>query len=388
MNKSLKKGMRIILMLIILSLISQIVHALAMGPSKQEFVYKPSLKGYLIVQNTKDIEQRVLITKEGELSEAIHIDKALITLKPHEKKRIEYVIKPPRNKTGIVKSRILLIEMTDSGSMVNARVGVAQQIIIKYPYPDNYIDGKIAISAPSYKQPVTFSISLTNLGRNDLNTSIEFIVKGPTNQEIYRGETTSFVRKGETVIASQRWQPTNPGNYYLEVFVRYKGGVRKFERTFHVPGDELIVKNIAIKNFRLGGIARIDIDVESNTNVVLRNIFAVINITTLDGRTISTIKTTPITVKPFEKTVLQGYWDTSNVEQGNYLFNVFIDYGIDSTSKVFKAFVSLDKVSFNNLPTGRVISKSSNSLIALLIAIVIILIALNIYWLIYLKKKS
>ena len=252
-----------------------------------------------------------------------------------------------------------------------------------------YIDSKIAISAPNYKQPVVFSISFTNLGSRSSEAYAEIVVRGPTNEELFRAETQRvIVARGETKRVTQSWRALNPGNYYLEVTVRYANTVKKYSRIFHVGGDEIIIRNLEVENFRLGGIARMKIDIESNTNIPLRNIFGVINISDQRGILLASVKTPPIDLEPFSTAILTGYWDTQDFEQGNYDFLVSINYGIDTATKIFKAYVGIDSVSFENLPTGQVIQRGGSNYIAILGIVVLVLIAINIYWLIYIKKHK
>ena len=383
---------RMIWMLVSLLLIVSSVHAIGLSPAKQEFIYdgKP-MHGYLRIINSEDKPMRAMIVVDGPLSDYIEIDKKVLEINPHDSVRIDYKIKTPIDLgPGRVESKIIVLHLPEGEkSTVFAMLAVTQKVVINFPYPEEYIDTKIAISAPNYKQPVVFSISFTNLGSRSSEAYAEIVVRSSTNEELFRAETERvIVGGGETKRVTQSWKALNPGNYNLEVTVRYGNNVKKYSRIFHVSGDEIIIKNLEVEDFRLGGIARMKIDIESNTNVPLRNIFGVINISDERGALLAIVKTSPIDLEPFSEAVLTGYWDTQDFKQGNYDFLVSINYGIDTAKKIFKAYVGIDSVSFENLPTGQVVREGGSNYIALLAVIVLLLIAINIYWLLYIKKHK
>ena len=145
---------------------------------------------------------------------------------------------------------------------------------------------------------------------------------------------------------------------------------------------------IKIGKFRLGGVIKLDVEVESNTNIELKGIYSEINISDERGSIIR-IKTPTIDLSPFEKGILTGYWDTEGIEPGNYLFTVMVNYGIDRTIKTMNAYVGIDDIVFRNLKTGEAIAgtQRSNNYLGILIILIIVLIAANIYWIILIKKK-
>jgi len=383
---------RMIWMLVSLLLIVSSVHAIGLSPAKQEFIYDGNpMHGYLRIINSEDKPMRAMIVVDGPLSDYIEIDKKVLEINPHDSVRIDYKIKTPIDLgPGRVESKIIVLHLPEGEkSTVFAMLAVTQKVVINFPYPEEYIDTKIAISAPNYKQPVVFSISFTNLGSRSSEAYAEIVVRSSTNEELFRAETERvIVGGGETKRVTQSWKALNPGNYNLEVTVRYGNNVKKYSRIFHVSGDEIIIKNLEVEDFRLGGIARMKINIESNTNVPLRNIFGVINISDERGALLATVKTSPIDLEPFSEAVLTGYWDTQDFKQGNYDFLVSINYGIDTAKKIFKAYVGIDSVSFENLPTGQVVREGGSNYIALLAVIVLLLIAINIYWLLYIKKHK
>jgi len=383
---------RMIWMLVSLLLIVSSVHAIGLSPAKQEFIYDGNpMHGYLRIINSEDKPMRAMIVVDGPLSDYIEIDKKVLEINPHDSVRIDYKIKTPIDLgPGRVESKIIVLHLPEGEkSTVFAMLAVTQKVVINFPYPEEYIDTKIAISAPNYKQPVVFSISFTNLGSRSSEAYAEIVVRSSTNEELFRAETERvIVGGGETKRVTQSWKALNPGNYNLEVTVRYGNNVKKYSRIFHVSGDEIIIKNLEVEDFRLGGIARMKINIESNTNVPLRNIFGVINISDERGALLATVKTSPIDLEPFSEAVLTGYWDTQDFKQGNYDFLVSINYGIDTAKKIFKAYVGIDSVSFENLPTGQVVREGGSNYIALLAVIVLVLIAINIYWLLYIKKHK
>ncbi len=366
-------------------------YALGIGPAKQEFVYDQHLEGKIIIENSDQSPHQLIFSLQGPLAEYIHLDASSIVLQPQERKTIYYYIEAPSNLgPGRVESQIIILDTSLQEGMVSARVALSQKIIVIYPYPEEYLESSIAVSSPSYKEPVIFSISLNNLGSKRVGAYAEVLVKGPTNNELFRSQTNkTLIPVANTKTLRVYWKPQNPGDYVVEVIVKYGGAFKKVIRktqSFHVGGDELTIKSINVTKFTLGGVAKINVKVESNTNRELSNVYGIINITDTLGNVLARITTAPLDIEPFSTATLVGYWDTQTIKPGNYNFNVLVNYGLDRVSETFEAYVGVEEVTFTSLGKAIETKARSKNYLGILVILVLLLLAINLYWIFYLKK--
>jgi hypothetical protein len=153
-------------------------------------------------------------------------------------------------------------------------------------------------------------------------------------------------------------------------------------------GDfSLEIKDIKVNNFKLGAIAKFDVNLLSRWNEPIQNVFGEMQIIDQKGSVLTTFKTMPVDAESLSTTTITGYWDTQDVVVGDYDVKVVVYYNDKTSEKIFRTVVGIDSITVDDMSTiGKVIeSPGQGGSIPLLWIFVIISIILNIGLLVYFK---
>jgi hypothetical protein len=186
-----------------------------------------------------------------------------------------------------------------------------------------------------------------------------------------------------------RWTANvGEGNYYAEVVVEYDGETFILNKNFFIGDLKIEIDELKVDNFKLGTIAKFDILLRSKWNEEIPNVYANMQVMDKSGNVLTDFKTSNVNIKPKSTATVSGYWDTSNVKVGDYDINVKAIYGNKTTERLFKTVVSIDKIEVQEALTGQVISRKTSMRDSLLVIIVVILIAINIGWFVFFRRKK
>ena len=145
--------------------------------------------------------------------------------------------------------------------------------------------------------------------------------------------------------------------------------------------------SVEVNDFTLGQVAKFEILLENLWNTPINNFFIEMNVFD-DNNNIKTTYTTPLnSIDSLAKKKLYSYWDTKNIDIGQYLANIKIHYNGNSIEENYYLSVSQDKISTSL--TGKVINTSNETqgnLTATLIIIVLINIVVTVFF--YFKKNK
>src|SRR3989344_1716109 len=112
----------------------------------------------------------------------ITLEKEIIHISKDEfEKEVKYKINfPVRLKPGQHTAEIWVVETgnnnKEEGSILVASLGVVHKLFVRVPYPDEYLEGILYISEQKDGGPITFTVSLSNIGTKDLNKIIGSII--------------------------------------------------------------------------------------------------------------------------------------------------------------------------------------------------------------------
>ena len=232
---------------------------------------------------------------------------------------------------------------------------------------------------------------MSNNQRVKKNAQATIDILGPTNERITTIQTNSkLIKSKEIGELTAEWIPKDPGFYSALATLRYDGKTSQTQKTFYIGNVEIELLEVQVKNFRLGGVAKFDLTIENKWNDLVKNVFIEITMKTKEGNILDTFKSTSSDIASLAKETIVAYWDTTNINPGQYDATITMHYADNKkTERQFTADVSLDNIRLSSIgATAQVISSTGlpdNSLIAFL---VVILIAINIGWFIYFKKKK
>lgn len=393
--------MKILMLLMIIMVAASTVNALGIAPSRKVIDYDTESHTYTArIMNNELKDMKVLLYAQGELGEYVTLPQSTYYIKSIEpEKEFSYTIKLPSGLSpGTKNLSIVIIEVPlnldvpeNSQTMIISTVSVTHQLRVNVPYPGKFAEGTLYISEANVDETVTFTANIVSRGTDAIaNVNGELVIKGPTNEEIARIKSNIVDRiasqQSEKLVAN--WLASvNPGVYYAEFIINYDDKQFVLRKTFIVGNFLLDIQNIKVNNFRLGGIAKFDVELLSKWNQPIQNVYGELQIMDTQGNVLSSFKTLPIELRQLTTSTISGYWDTKDVKIGNYDVKVSVYYDAKTSEKLFKTVVGIDSIQVQDIGAlGNVVaSKGSGGSIPLLYILVFISIILNIGLFIYFK---
>jgi len=409
----MKPANKLIIYVLLMVLLVSFVNAMGIAPSKNVVDFKPNLKQELSFRiiNTEHENLRLAVYPKGELAQYVKLDNSIITINStQEEAVITYsvnlpaelepglrgadiiVIPIPEEKTVVLTEEGEAVVFDQQQGIIAAKIALMHQFRVNVPYPGKYLTGQLYVSEANVNETVAFTISLFSLGKENINkVKATIIVKGPTNDEIavIRTDEISIASNAESKLVGLWNANTGAGKYYVEAVVDYDGKTFLLNKVFNVGYLKIEIEELKVENFRLGTIAKFDILLRSKWNEPIPNVFANMQVIDKSGNLLTDFKTSSVDMQPYQTAEVSGYWDTQNVQPGEYDVNVKANYLGKTTEKLFETVVSFDSIDVKQALAGRVVG-GERKLISdsVLVLIVLILIAINIGWFVYFKRRK
>ena len=398
-----KKLIFVIILIFTTILLFKEVNAIGITPGRTTINFEPNLKKDIkfTIINSEHKDMKVVLSVEGELANYITLHNVLVEFNANEEsKSFIYTVSLPSSleKPGVNEANIIAMELpvdaNEEGAFVGATAAVATQLHVNVPYPGKYLEIDLKVEEAQQNEPVTFHIPVMNFGEENILHAIASIdILGANNEKIVTIESEdksiNAREKDEFVIS---WSAdVNPGAYHAIVVVRYDGKIARIEKNFNVGNLMIDVNSITVNNFRLGGIAKFNILVESKWNELIKDVYGQMLINNEDGDNIADFKTASVDVDAFARQDMIAYWDTEGIKEGTYSGKIILHYMGRTTERELETKIGLDSIETSILGTGRLIKAGQKEGIktnALLIALVVVLIIVNIGWFVYLRKKK
>ncbi|HIH31116.1 TPA: hypothetical protein HA235_00250 [Candidatus Woesearchaeota archaeon] len=377
------------------------VSALGVAPSRKIVDYGPETQ-YVTARivNNDQINMKLLLYAQGEYSEYVKIDTPTVNIASNEgEKEFTYSFKLPNNMTpGTHNINIIIMQVPDDMNMpdeaqttILSTLSVRQQLRINVPYPGLYAEGTLYITEGTVNDTITFTANIANKGTEAIsNINGELVIKGPTNEEIARIKSNSLqsisVQGSDKLVVN--WKAdTNPGLYYAEYIVNYANKQFVLRKTFMLGDFFVEIRNIKVDQFKLGTIAKFDVELVNKWNQPVDNVFADMQVLDAQGNIMNSFRTAPINIKQLSSSTITGYWDTKELDVGTYDIKVILMYSGKVSEKIFKTVVGIDSIQvqdFMNVGNVVALDTKGNNL-SLLWILVIASIIFNIGLFIYFK---
>jgi hypothetical protein len=393
----------IILALSIFILSSINVHALGVAPSRKIVDYASGEQSYDIrIVNNENKNMRVMIYFQGELAEYASIDKNIIQVTSDESEKVvRYKINIPTGLSpGTKKLDVMMLELGENidtdkidldKTMIFSTVLIVHQLRVNVPYPGVFADGVLYISEANVNDTLTFTVNVLNKGTEQIkNINGEVVIRGPTNEEIRRvqsGTITSIDAGQAEKLAINTIADMNPGLYTAEFIVNYNDKQFVLRDDFRVGSQSIDIESIRVENFKLGTIAKFDVDLLNKWNQPVSSVYADMKVLNDQSVEVASFRTAPIDLMQLSRGTITGYWDTRGVDVGTYDIKVILNYDGASIEKIFKTVVGIDSIKLQDSSlSGQVISsQGEGNKLSLLYILVIISIVFNIGLFIYFK---
>jgi hypothetical protein len=377
--------------------------ALGITPGRSTIDFSPGLQKDITftITSTEHKAFNAYIYKEGDLADYIYLDKTLVEFtEADDSKTFTFRVKLPEkiDTPGDHWGRVVVMELPsgwtapEGETKVVATVAVMHQVKVNVPYPGKFAQLDMSVQEAVPGEPVKFFVKMYNLGKDDIAAAQASIdILGPTNEVIATVETKpspiKSMERGELMAV---WDAdTNPGMYHASATVRYDGEVGKTEKNFYVGNMLIEVTDISVKDFRLGGVAKFDIQTESKWNQEIKDVYAQMVISDSKDNKVADIKSSSMDMQPLEKAHLYTYWDTEGVVEGDYNAKLSLHYGDRVTEKEIKTKVGLAdiRMDFSSGTSGAVTGGTDILSQAPIIILVVVLIAINLAWFLYFRSR-
>ena len=408
-NRTLSSKWNFVLTVVVLVLISILLspdaQAIGVTPGRTTLDFEPGLEKTITftILNNEHKNFYAVIYVEGDLKDYVTLSNSLVKF-TENMSSFSYTctLKLPEELAdpGDHWAKIVIMELSSppgekpEGSVVIATTAVVHQLRVRVPYPGKYAQAELSISEAQPREQVNFFVRVLNLGEQDFKARATIDILGPTNEKIATLQSNEKLIKSKNrgeLLAS--WKADiNPGIYHAVATVRYDDKVTRVERNFGVGNLLVEVRSVNVKDFRLGGIAKFNIDIESKWNEKI-NVYAQMVIKDSQGDTVADFKSASVDLEPLGQNTLYAYWDTEGVEKGTYDATVYLHYA----GKVTEQRMTVD-VGFNNIQTqiigltgGAVTGTGAPGigpgLETYITALIVVLILINMSWFLYFKKR-
>ena len=169
------------------------------------------------------------------------------------------------------------------------------------------------------------------------------------------------------------------GTYKATATIHYDGEVKDQERQFNI-GSLFVRINNHTSELYVGKINQFDTDIENRWNNVIGDSYVELKMNGITAKTPST------SLRPWQKTRLSAYYDTSKTPLGEYPANITVFYDGKSNQKSTTVFV-IDfietKVPEKQEPFRINIAITPTTI---LIALIVLLVSVDIIWLVMRKR--
>ena len=406
MNKQITDQNRIIALsitlVLTLSLMLPLVSAIGVSPARKEITFEPN-KQEIITQkviNNEHKDLKAVIYARGELEPYIKIlDSLIIIQAAHDQANFRYEVNLPNEfrKPGRYGSEIVVMELpsttsTDETASIGAVGSVISELYVRVPFPDKYAEAKLVIESQGQDKPVRFVLPVFNYGSKKIvNIQAHIDILGATYEKIGEIDTNGIGLpvKGQSKIQAEWFNPElNPGVYHAKATITYDGKKIEQEENFKIGDLAVEIIDLRADKFKLGSIAAIDIFLENKWNSKISGIYGILAVTDQEGTEYEQTKTTSIDLNSLSRGKVTAYWDTRDLPVGFYDLNLEIHYEGKTTKKIIGANVNIDSIKTDFSPIGQaIVGAPSRQRDTMLYLLVLLLVAMNIGWFVYVRKK-
>jgi hypothetical protein len=299
-----------------------------------DFVPNQELIIEYAVQNGNDEDMGISIFFNGDLAQYMKAEPSSFPLRAKEYKKFIVTINFPAyiDKPGWHPQVISIKEerYRKTGT-INVYAQVDQPLSINVPYEGKYLDGTLSTAGAKENQPITFTLSISNLGKTPIDS-----VYGTVRA--YNGENSIIATANTgTALNLERGSPQElstiisgigikPGKYWADAEMTYDKESKTTEKTeFRIGELKATINNYTSQGY-IGKINKFTVYAESAWNDPISGVYADVvlkNGTLPAGKPLRTITEN---LAPWEIKPLQGYIDLADVSTGNYTAEITLSY--------------------------------------------------------------
>jgi hypothetical protein len=391
--------MRKLTLLLIMIMIIPTAYSIGVAPAYKEIFFEPGKEldlSFRIINN-ENKEMDVMIYGKGELANNAEIPASIHMKSDELEKTIDYkVILPLKLSPGLNTLSIFAVESnTDPGNIdvVKTNLGVVHKLKVNVPYPGKYLQGMMFVEGDNPEEDIQFTLSLNNLGTEEINgIKGTIVIRDPNGIGVSQIATSeASLKPKEKGKLTGIWSPDEKGRYIAQAVVSYGNEVLLIEKELDVGEALITIKDIRVVKFKLGDIAKLDILLENNWNEDIPGVLTKTIIYDSSSNKISDFDSSKTDIGKNSIEEVPSYWETQEVEPGNYMLNIVLEYLGKKNEKNFEVSVDEDSFTVLNGATGNVVQsekKTINIIPFLSFAAVIALIVAGIKFFPKINKRQ
>lgn len=386
---------------IVILLLLPIVNALGIAPGRTTLNFESNLEKIVTVRviNNENKNFNSIIYVSGELKDYITISTDSLSFNENEnEKTFTYTVSLPEklSEPGLHKSEVIVREVSidESGEGLNigALVAVATQLYVHVPFPGKFLKIQLQVKEAKPGEIVKFFIPVTSLGEEDTTAKARIHIYD-NNKQIVRIESIEKIikTKERTEFVIDWKADVRPGTYRAVAVVEYDGKTASAESQFLVGDFFLKVLDISVKDFTLGEIAKFSILVENIGNTLIIEAFSEIILNSLEGKRVADLKSNSIDIEAVEKKEMEVFWDTENIETGEYTGKIILSYDNKFSERQIRTIVEDNAIRTEIIGiTGLVIGTETPSPLKIkpIYIFIAVLVLMNVAWFIYFKRRK
>ncbi len=341
----LKQATKALSWMLILVLCLNAAFALGIRPVKSEAGSSLTYSGAFKVVNNDGKDLKVRIYVEGDLAEFIEVSEQELEFSSSEgMKEVHFSLNIPDRALppGLNEGRIIVEEMLYTSATkdgyVTANIKMAHKVYVDVPKPDKYIEAKIDVVEEN--KDVGLIATLKNTGTENLDNveSTLSVYSGETEIESHKDIAKEIDVNSEHSFSSYvEKEKLGNGEFKVLATVNYAEYTLELIEAFIIGKPVIKLLNYD-KYFLENQINELGLDLKNDWNTEITDINAEVFVFKNSKEAYNT-KTTSFDLEPYEETKITTYFDTRNLETGEYSMNVVLNYLNYSLVETYEAYV-------------------------------------------------
>jgi len=323
----------IIFACVLCALIQNTSASLGVRPAYYEVNFVPGLEEtykFEFFQDNSETELRIYA--DGDLAQYVTLSTTKITGTGSVEAKL--ILPKEIEVPGLHKLYIGATQVVSDRKGFGLSGSVAGIIKIRGPYPGQYLEIQFETKNAKVGENVDFKLHIVNLGKESVvaNSRIEiYDISGEKLLKIitFDPETIESTNTAD-LEATLETTDYRSGDYKAVAIVNYGNGkIAKQEGMFRLGEVRVDIFNYT-SVFSRNLINRMEIRVESFWNDPIDNLYATV---TVPGTNIY-FQTPSITIKGFEKSMLTGFFDTSEIKEEPFNASIVLHYSNRTSEKI------------------------------------------------------
>ena len=368
--KILKKVISLSLVLLILAVffLSETKAYAGVSPGKYEVNFEPGQENIFQFEFFGGTDTKLEIYAEGDLADYVTLSKKEVIGKDFVNVLLEFP-----NKINVPGQHTLYIgarEKKDDQGGITLIANVRGIILVNVPYPGKYATMSFNIEDANIGEPIKVNIKIDSLGDEEIQANSFILIYDEAGKRTQKIDLEKFSLKKLETKEIEYFLNTSSykaGKYNAEAVVEYDGGVLRETKPFRL-GELLVLIKGYTKYIYREQINKFDVDIESQWNDPLDNVYGVVEIL---GHPIS-FKTPSVVLEGFGSANLTGYFDTTSIGEEKLTARIMVFYEDKMTDK----FVTLK------------FKKEIDYMLVLIISVISIFIIIIIWLIVWIKKLN